>query len=97
MKPHLLFIGVARQEGALLFEIILIDHGIEVTVSEAIGILSYLVGRTDIGLRPRKVILVGKQKVKLDLGVIDGIGADDLIEMVPLAHDLVVGTDKWRH
>lgn len=42
-------------------------------------------------------VLVDKQKIELDLGVIDGIVADNLVEMVPLFHDLYVVREVRSH
>jgi hypothetical protein len=50
MHRYLLFIGVARQEGAFPFEIILIHDGIEIAVSEAIGVFCNFIRGADIGL-----------------------------------------------
>ena len=94
MHRYLLFIGVARQEGAFLFEIILIHDGIEIAVSEAIGVFCNFIRGADIGLWAWWVIFIGEQQVELDLGVVDRVGTDDLVEMVPLTHHVVVVADE---
>ncbi len=42
-------------------------------------------------------VLVGQQKIELDLRVIDGISADDLVEVVPFPHDLLVAGQLRGH
>ena len=40
---------------------------------------------------------VCKKKVELNLRVINGITADDFVEMIPLSHDLVVAGNEGKN
>ena len=62
-------------------------------MSKAIGVLLWYfsVGRyvlltVFIGGR----IFVGEEKIEVDLGVVDGVGGNHFVEVVPLSHDLLV-------
>jgi hypothetical protein len=98
---RVLLISSAGEERALLLKIILIHNGVEIAVSEAIGVIGDLGGGADVvlgaGLRAVGVVFIGEEEVELDLGVVDGVAADDLIEVVPLPHHLVVAADVRHH
>ena len=90
----LLFGAVITQERAFLFEIIFVHDGVEVTVSKAVGVvIGYFVRGANVVFRALQtigVILIGQEKVELDLGVVDWIRTNYFIQMVPLSHYLVV-------
>ena len=90
----LLFGAVITQERPFLFEIILVHYRVEVTVSKAVRVVvGYFVGGANVvlgALGAVGVILIGKEEVELDLGVVDWVRTDYFIQMVPLSHYLVV-------
>ena len=96
----LLFVAGCAEKAAFLFAVVLLDDCVEVAVSKAIGvILVDFVGRSDglAGLRVGRAVFIGEKKVKLDLVVVDRLGTNDLVEMTPFSHDIVVLAHVRRH
>ncbi len=95
----ILFGAVVAQERPLLFEVIFVHDGVEVTVAKAVGVVvvGYFVGGADVVLGAVGVILIGEEEVELDLGVVDWIRTDYFVQVVPLSHHLVVTTHVRTH
>ena len=87
----------------LLFKIILLSR-VHLIVSIFVRLFYVFIGRGDTILAAFRdvllgsvVVFIGKQQIKVYLRVIYGVSTDNLIQMIPFPHDLIILSHMGNH